>query len=443
MRDNLLDLAESCLSFCQGDQAEVVIIKQNSSLTRFAGSIIHQNVSEKNVNLTLRVITGQKVGYASTNVLTSKAMKKVAESAYNSAKYLPKDPDFKSLPGPQRTYNNKRFSLITDKVTAKERAGLVLRIIKELKDESFQANGTVSNSTIDLSIVNSLGVKESVSSTSASITLVITGENGSGYAEQNEYDWEKINPVKVTRKALRKVESAERNIDIESGNYQVILEPLAVADMIATLAFCGLGALSFQESRSFLVNKIGQIVADKKITLWDDARDERTIGFPFDFEGQPKEKVVLIESGIGKNVVYDSYTANKEGKKSTGHALPAPNQYGPLPTNLILASGQKSIDELIRETENAILVTRFHYTNVEDPLNTVFTGMTRDGTFLIEKGRISGALPNLRFTQSILDCLKEVLEVGEGHQLCRSMLGLALVPALKLNSFCFTGISEE
>jgi predicted Zn-dependent protease len=170
------------------------------------------------------------------------------------------------------------------------------------------------------------------------------------------------------------------------------------------------------------------------ITIWDDATDPRGLATPFDWEGQPKRKITLIENGVARNVVYDSYTANKEGKQNTGHALPAPNTGGPLPLNLFLASGDASADEMIASTQRGILVTRFHYVNIIHEKDTILTGMTRDGTFLIENGKRTKPLKNLRFTQSIVEALSNVETIGKESALAE----YAYVPPLKISKFSFT-----
>jgi predicted Zn-dependent protease len=200
------------------------------------------------------------------------------------------------------------------------------------------------------------------------------------------------------------------------------------------LGYLGLGALSLQEGRSFLSGRMGEKVLGENVTIWDDATDPRSLAAPFDWEGQPKRNVTLIEKGVARTVVYDSYTANREGKESTGHALPAPNTVGPLPTNLFLAAGEASLNDMIESTKRGLLVTRFHYVNVIHEKETIITGMTRDGLFLIEHGRVTRPARNLRFTQSIVGALSKVEMVGREGRLTE----YAYVPALKIGKFSFT-----
>ncbi len=214
----------------------------------------------------------------------------------------------------------------------------------------------------------------------------------------------------------------------------MILEPVAVGELVTFLGYLGMGALALQEGRSFLTGKLGGKVAGDNVTIWDDGTDGRGLAMPFDWEGQPKRKVTLIENGIGRGVVYDSYTATREKRETTGHALPAPNTAGPLPLNMFLAPGEASLDEMVASTRRGILVTRFHYVNVVHERETILTGMTRDGTFLIENGKRTKPLKNLRFTQSVLGALSMVEMIGKECALAE----YAYVPALKVGKFSFT-----
>ena len=192
-----------------------------------------------------------------------------------------------------------------------------------------------------------------------------------------------------------------------------------------------------------MVGKMGQRIVDCQVSVWDDGLDPSGIPLPFDAEGLPRQPVDLIKEGVACGVVYDSFYAGREAKASTGHAVPAPNPTGPIPLNVFIGPGQASIEEMIASTERGIYVTRFHYTRPVEPVQLVITGMTRDGTFLIENGEIAYPIKNLRFTQSYLEALNHVELVGNAPRLLQAM-GVArhCVPALKLGSFAFTGATE-
>ncbi|MDP3013267.1 MAG: metallopeptidase TldD-related protein, partial [Candidatus Subteraquimicrobiales bacterium] len=273
-------------------------------------------------------------------------------------------------------------------------------------------------------------------------SVIAFSDTSSGYANCLCKDIREVNVEDLAKKACDKALKGKNTVTIKPGAYTVILEPNAVADMLVFLSYVGFSALSVQEKRSFMCGRFGEKVTGENITLWDDALSTETIGVPFDFEGVPKEKVVLIENGIARNVVYDSYTANLEGKESSGHALLYPNLYGPQAANLFLQKGNSNFKEMVKSTKEGILVTRFHYTNIEDPMKTTLTGVTRDGTFLIENGEITKGIKNLRFTQSILEALANVEMISKETALKEGFFGVVKVPALKIGRFNFTGLTE-
>jgi predicted Zn-dependent protease len=211
------------------------------------------------------------------------------------------------------------------------------------------------------------------------------------------------------------------------------------------MSYTGFNAVAVQEGRSFMVGRIDEQIVDPRISIWDDGQSLEGIPWPFDFEGVPKQRVDLIQEGVARGVVYDSYRAGKEeGKHSTGHALPAPNSFGPMPLNVFFAPGESSLADMLRSTERGIYVTRFHYTRPVEPKQVVITGMTRDGTFLVENGELAYPVKNLRFTQSYLEALNHVDRIGAEPRMLAGLGGLGRdsVPALKLSKFRFTGATE-
>src|SRR5436305_4001554 len=192
----------------------------------------------------------------------------------------------------------------------------------------------------------------------------------------------------MAREAVDKAQRSRKPVDIALGEYQVVLDTYATADMLQNLIFMGLTATAVQEERSFMNGQFGKQLVNPDVTLYDDGHDPAGLPQAFDYEGVPKQRVVMFDHGIANAVVYDSFTAFREGKPNTGHALPAPNSWGPLPLHTMMESGDASLEELIAGTERGIYVTRFHYTNTVHPVKTLITGMTRDGTFLIEHGAL-------------------------------------------------------
>jgi PmbA protein len=189
--------------------------------------------------------------------------------------------------------------------------------------------------------------------------------------------------------------------------------------------------------------ELGKRIGSELVTIVDDGRDPAGLPMAFDYEGVAKQRVPLLERGICAGVVYDAQTAAKDGVASTGHGLPAPNPYGPFPLNGVMAAGEASREELIGGLERGLLVTRFHYTNPVHPKLAIITGMTRDGTFLVEDGRIVGPVKNLRFTQSYLDAMAGVVAVARERKTLKGFLGGVVVPALRLEGWTFTGTTEH
>ncbi len=443
-RENALSLIDLALKHSQGDQTEVLLRGEDSYLTRFATNHIHQNVGEKDATLAVRVIFGKKIGSASTNTLDEGSVRRTVEKAAEIARLQRENPDFKSLPDPSPVPETDGFSRRTAEISPEDRAKAVGAVIAKAKAKGFEAAGAYSTRARELAIGNSLGVRAYHASTGADLVTVAMSPTSSGYAEQSEVDAARIDPGAVADTAVRKCAESVESVKVEPGEYEVILEELAVANLVGYLARLGFSALGLQEGRSFLVGKLGQKIVGENITLWDDGLDPTGIVMPFDFEGVPKEKLTLIEDGVAKNVVYDSYTAGREpGKRSTGHATPGFfGNFGPAPMNLFLKPGDATIEDMIKSTKRGILVTRFHYTNPIHPVKTIITGMTRDGTFLIEDGKVKGAVKNFRFTQSVLEAFSNVELIGKTPKLIGGFFGGMSVPALKVGKFNFTGVTE-
>jgi len=429
-----LKLLDAALAACDADQAEAILVTTTSALTRFAESVIHQNVAERDTMVSVRAVVGKRIGCARGNQRTKRQVEAVAHRALDLARVSAENEQFVSLPSPQPIERVECFAKATAASDPEHRAEAARAVVEVAAASRCRASGSLSAESVEIAVANSLGVRAYAPATEASLVTVIADDDSSGYAEWHGIDIAKLDAVEIADIATGKFVEGRGAEPIDPGEYTVILEPLAVGDMLSLLAYVGLGALALQEGRSFLTGRIGDKVMGDNITLWDDATDPRGLAFPFDWEGVPHEKVPIIENGVARGVAYDSYTANKEGKQSTGHAFPAPNTYGPMPTNLFLAPGEATLEEMIASTTRGILVTRFHYTNIVHEKQTTITGMTRDGTFLIENGRLIRPLKNLRFTQSIVEALSNVELIGRDCELVPH----AYAPPLKISSFAFT-----
>lgn len=444
-KEKLAAIAERILALSEADQTEVLVISGDEQLTRFAVNTIHQNVSETDAVVRVRAVFGQREGVASGNDLSEEGLRTVVESAETIARFQHANPEFQSLPAPRPVQQVEAYVAETAHCTPQQRAEGVAKICKMCLENGLEAAGAFSTAVQEIMVANSLGISAYHCGTMAHIVNVAMGPNSSGYATDCAADVSELDPQTIGQIALEKALRSRDPVDFEPGEYTVILEENAVADMIFTLAYLGFGALALQEGRSFMCERLGEQITGRNITIWDDGLDRRGVPMPFDFEGVPKQKVMLIEDGVAKNVVYDSFTAKREeGQESTGHGLPAPNTMGPFTTNLFMAPGEYGKEEMLASTERGIWVTRFHYTNPLHPIKTTWTGMTRDGTFLIEDGKITRPLKNLRFTESILESLGRATMLGRELKLVKMGWGnfVTCAPAAKIEDYRFTGTTQ-
>ena len=439
-------IAETVMGASRADQTEVEVFWHNSALTRFANNYIHQNVEQTDVDVRVRCVIGQKIGIASTNEISDDALAGVAAKAYEIAGHQRENEDFRSLPRPEPAQAANAWSEATARCGPEERAAVVAQVCDASSRAGLTAAGAFHTTAQEIALANSLGVFAHHQKTQADINTVVMSETSSGYAARVSKDAGHIDGDEVGREA---VDKALRGIEpraIEPGDYEVILEPYAVCDLLDFFSYLSFAALPFMEKRSFLAGRIGEPVMDEKISIWDDGLSEAGIPSPFDYEGVPKQKVSFIERGVAKGVVWDTYLAGKQGsdQRSTGHALPAGSTIGALPLHMFMAPGDASVDDMVRDVKRGLLVTRFWYTRTVHPLNVVTTGMTRDGTFLIENGAIAGPVRDMRFTQGYVEALNHVDAVGRDAPLVLADFGggVRRVPALKLAKWTFTGVKE-
>ena len=428
-------LLQKILSYSQAEQTEVAYLGTESALTRFATNHIHQNVAESNAELRVRAVVGQRIGVAATNRLDDESLRRVTEQALEIARVQPVNPEFHSLPAPQPISAAPGYSERTAQFTPEERARQVGIIVGLAKERGLESAGAFSTTVHSRAIANSLGIFAYEPRTEAEgHAVVMADERGSGYTQRVATDASTLDFEAMACEAVEKAQRSRNPIDIPLGEYPVVLDAYAVAEMLQDLVFMGLSALAVQEERSFMNGQFGKQLVEPRVTIYDDGHDPSGLPQAFDYEGVPKQRVVMIDHGVANTVVYDSFTAAREGKPNTGHALPAPNSEGPLPLHTMMEAGDASLEELIKGMDRGIYVTRFHYTNTVHPIKTLFTGMTRDGTFLIEHGELTRPVKNLRFTQSILDVLREVQAIGR-ERIQWSEYVTAVAPAIKNCSF--------
>ena len=421
------------------DQAEALVVAADDALTRFAGNRIHQSVASTDTELQLRVVVGSQVGVASTNATDPAGITACAASAIDAARRAPADPDFPGLPGPHPVLDADRVSPATLSFDAAARADAVAALIEPTRLQGGIAAGGVACQHSLIAIANSLGVRAAMPRTSVRATVLATGASGgTGWASFTDRDASALDATRLGAFAAHTARESADPIDLAPGDYTVMLAPEAVADIAQFLAWYGCSAKSVEEGRSFMSGKTGERVVSEAITLLDDALAPGAMGMTFDYEGQPKSRVVLLDRGVVVGPVTDSYWAAKTGRPNTGHALPAPNSEGPLPLDVEVAAGDADAHAMIASVKRGLFVTRFHYVNIEDPSRQTLTGMTRDGTFLIENGELTRPVRDLRFTQSSIDALSTTLAVSRERALVGEETPV-LVPYLLLEKFAITG----
>jgi PmbA protein len=446
-REAAVGLLKKVLGRSPADQTEAVLMTEDSSLTRFAHSAVHQHVAEKNVTLILRVIVGKRIAVVTTNVLHSSSLEELLERALLLAKVQKPKEDFVSLPKPQPLPGVQTFSETVHRLTPAKKVNALRSLFRQAGEKGFQTSGAFSHGKVEVLVMNSLGVEAYQSYSDVFIHLIAEKGTATGYASFVARDADGLDMERLGNEAMEKASRGEP-VQVEPGEYVTIFEPHAVAELLMFLGVLGFHALAVQEGRSFLCNQFNQKMVDPRVTIYDDGLATEGLQVPFDFEGVPKEKVTFFEAGIAKAVTYDSFTAGREGKSSTGHGLLAPNTEGPVPINLLMRGGETSLPEMVRTVRRGIYVTRFHYTNVVEPMKAVITGMTRDGTFLIEEGEVKRPVKNLRFTESILNALSRVIAISQERRICsegtvysRRFITGTVAPAIKVDGFNFSGVS--
>ena len=433
-------------------QAEVTITLTQSALTRLANSVIDQNVAERHAEILTYVYIGKKKGSTNVEVFDNESIAAAVADAIKIAKISPEDKDFKSLP--EKALYKKTISLdemVSKKTldaTPEQRADAAKEAIVSAHaiDKRIQAvAGAISNGVNERLITNSLGIEAYRRNTFSTVNLTVLAEDGkeqtAGWSADSRKDFSSLKIKEVAEKAARKAATGFGMQFIEPGEYEVILEPAAVNGFLFFISYFGFSAQMYQDYISFLRDKIGEKLFSGKLNLWDDAFDKRfEYRTYFDEEGVPKTRLDLIKEGIVSNLVYDTYTANKDNVNSTGHNAKFRGNSTPIPGHLLMSEGDSSLDEMIAETKNGILVTHFHYQNAVDPTKGVFTGLTRDGAWLIKNGEIQFPLKTLRYTDAAPRFLANIDLIGHYSELNDTQ---AKVPPMKLPKFQITGSQKE
>ncbi|MBI5359590.1 MAG: TldD/PmbA family protein [Planctomycetes bacterium] len=438
-KNDAKNISNRILDYSKADQTEIIIMSNTSALTRYANNAITQNVTDDQITVVIRVITENKTAKVVTNQYDDESLRSAIDSAIIAAKNRQEEKITTALLPAQKHKNINSYCEATAKTTPNQRAAAIKKIVGMCKKNNINSYGTFSTAENMLSIANSRKLFAFHKSTIASISCTASTDTSSGWAEQSSKDVRKLNPDDVARTAIEKALLCRNPQPIPAGRYTVILEPSAVANLTGLVMFTTFSGLAFHEGRSFMSGKLNTPITGEKITLIDDPFHPLAMGIPFDFEGRPKKKIVLVNKGVAKNIVYDRKTAKKFGKKPTGHTFPDSDSHGGIPLNTILAGGNSSIKEMIASTKKGLLVTDFHYTNILDPMKTIMTGMTRNGTFLIENGKITAGVKNLRFTENVAEAFKKTEMLTKTLYYTPAFFGGGfVVPAMKIADFNFS-----
>jgi predicted Zn-dependent protease len=443
-REAAAEAIQAALDLPGADAVEVLLYHEWGGLTRFANSSIHQSTSKEDTSVRIRAIRDGRTGVAETNDLSEDGVRHAARNALEMAAVAVPDPLFPGLAQPATPESKNGFDESTADVSPQSRAEAVAALVGEVGD-GFRAAGAVETEAAEVALANTEGQFCYATFTRANASAVVSGgRGGTGTAEAAAPAFGSIDPVAVGKRAYGKARDSQDPADVAPGVYEVILEPLAVSTLVDFLAYIALNGRAIAERRSPLAGREGARIAAEMVSLVDDPLSEDAIGLPFDFEGTAKRPLGMLDGGVFVSGVHDRRSAKQAGAVSTGHALPAPNPNGPFPLNMRLEPGTSSVEDMVGAIGRGLLVTRFHYSNIVQPMETILTGMTRDGTWLIENGRISGPVKNLRFTQSILQALSDVEMVGRDvESVGEFTAGGTRVPALKISRFNFSGASDH
>jgi predicted Zn-dependent protease len=275
----------------------------------------------------------------------------------------------------------------------------------------------------------------------ARFSITAMAADSSGWAKASACSHRELDPVALARSAARKAERSASPVELAPGRYTVVLEPAAVLDLAGQM-FGDFSATAIRDGRSFLNDRIGQKLFGGNVTVIDDSTHPLQAGAPFDGEGVPRRRLTLVENGVVREIAYCRQAAAAAGAEPTGHGLPLPNEYGESPANIVIAGGDTPVEEMIASTERGILVTRLWYIREVDPYEKIFTGMTRDGTFLIEDGRVTAGVRNFRFNQGLMEMLSRVEALSPAVRASGEEAPDMVVPAMKVRDFNFTEVTR-
>jgi PmbA protein len=455
-RDRAADIFDRMQKYSTADEVEVLFYGGRSALTRFANNAIHQNVEDENYGVSVRTVFGGRTARATSNKLDEESLKRVVLASETLSKVQHPDPDLLPVPSHGGKVDGpiaSRHFDATAAVTPEMRAEAVKRIVGIAEKHKLTTAGIFSSGESLEGIFNSRGLCDWHSQTSSEVSITMLAADSSGWQKANSPNVAHLEASTLAEIAASKAIESANPKEIPAGKYTVILEPAAVLDM-AGFMFWDFGGLAILDQRSFLNNRVGTRMFGDNINIWDDASHPMQSNSPFDGEGMRRQRVQLVENGVVKRLVFARATAEKmkhsEFKDAvgpvepTGHGFPIPNEMGEAPMNIVFAAPPKAktVAEMIASTERGVLVTRLWYIREVDPYEKILTGMTRDGTFYVEDGKICYGVRNFRFNESLIHMLSNVEEMGTPVRASGEESFDMVVPAMKVRDFNFTEVTR-
>jgi PmbA protein len=425
---------------------EAIVAGGSHALTRFANNTIHQNVAERATHLSVRVAMDGRTARASTNLLDADGIRGVVEQAVAITRLTEPDEQLLPMAGESEfgaaslPVPNRHFEA-TAQATPEERARAVAEAIREVEKAGQTAAGIYSTGDSYFAILNSRGLQTGHRESMAQFSITAMDEDSSGWAKASACDHREVNPLELAITAARKATMSRAPRELPPGRYTVILEPSAVLDLVGQM-FADFSGTAIRDGRSFLTDRIGQKIFGDNISIHDDVRHPLQSGAPFDGEGIPRQGLTLVGDGIVQEVAYSRQAAVAAAAKPTGHGFPVPNEIGEAPVNVVIAGASTPVEAMIASTERGILVTRLWYIREVDPYEKIFTGMTRDGTFLVEDGKVTAGVRNFRFNQGLIEMLMNVESLGPAVRASGEETFDMVVPAMKVRDFNFTEVTR-
>ncbi|HYX69967.1 MAG TPA: TldD/PmbA family protein [Terriglobales bacterium] len=456
-KDKAAAIFEKLCKYASADEVEAIVYGGHSALTRFANNTIHQNVAEEGYVVSVRTVFGGRTARATTNKFDDASLKQVVEASEALAKVQQPDPDLLPMAEPAAAGGSgpSRHFAQTAAITPEERAAAVATIVGVAQSNKLTAAGIFSSSESCEAILNSRGLAAWHTQTSSEISVTMLAGDSSGWQKANSPDVRNLDAVALAETAARKARASAGPQEVAPGKYTVVLEPAAVLDLVGFMFFDFAG-LAVLDQRSFLNNRMGKQLFGPNITVWDDVAHPLQSGAAFDGEGVRRQRVRLIREGVVENLVYARSSAEKMKQsplaagvgevRPTGHGFPLPNEIGEAPMNIVFEGGPEAscqtAEQMVASTERGVLVTRLWYIREVDPYEKILTGMTRDGTFLIEGGRLGRGLRNFRFNQSLIEMLSKVEAMGTPVRASGEESFDMVVPPMKVRDFNFTEVTK-